>query len=154
MKSRKPVFARTFLAALAAVIALAGGANAQTRYVGKFTLPFAAHWAKVALPAGDYTFQVSSASLHSLLTIVDARGVAVGLTTPIAMDETREVAGQDCLVLERNADGELFVRDLRLASAGVIISYMPYGRRAKRVEEGQLLRINLTHPAEQSPSAK
>jgi hypothetical protein len=147
MKSRKPVFARTFLAALAAVMAFSGVANAQTRYVGKFTLPVAAHWGQVALAAGDYTFQISSAGLHSVVTIEDARGLAVGMTTPIAMDEPLKVAGHDCLVLERNADGELFVRDLRLTAPRVILSYWPYGRRTKQVEEAQLLRIDVTPPA-------
>jgi len=40
-----------------------GGAcgNAQTVYKGQFTLPFETHWGGATLPAGDYTFTMSSA---------------------------------------------------------------------------------------------
>ena len=42
--------------------ALATNGNAQNIYQGKFTLPFETHWGSATLPAGDYTFVMSSAS--------------------------------------------------------------------------------------------
>ncbi len=47
------------------VAALAFGAlvtsgKAQNAYQGKFTLPFETHWGGATLPAGDYTFTMSS----------------------------------------------------------------------------------------------
>jgi hypothetical protein len=49
------------LAALALGI-VAGGGNAVTAYQGKFTLPFEVYWGGSTLPAGDYTFELSSQS--------------------------------------------------------------------------------------------
>jgi hypothetical protein len=42
--------------------ALALNGNAQNIYQGKFTLPFETRWGSATLPAGDYTFVMSSAS--------------------------------------------------------------------------------------------
>src|ERR1700757_4657866 len=41
---------------------LATAGNAQNAYQGKFTLPFETHWGSATLPAGDYTFTMSSAN--------------------------------------------------------------------------------------------
>ena len=54
------VFTKVGLAALA-LGALATTGNAQNAYQGKFTLPFETHWGSATLPAGDYTFTMSSA---------------------------------------------------------------------------------------------
>src|SRR5579863_8416962 len=48
---------------------LATSGNAQNAYQGKFTLPFETHWGGATLPAGDYTFTMSSASSDYRLII-------------------------------------------------------------------------------------
>ncbi len=53
------VVSKLGLAALALGI-VAGGGNAATVYQGKFTLPFEVNWGSSTLPAGDYTFEISS----------------------------------------------------------------------------------------------
>src|ERR1700676_5649062 len=55
------LFTKVGVAALA-LGALATSGNAQNVYQGKFTLPFETHWGSATLPAGDYTFVMSSAS--------------------------------------------------------------------------------------------
>jgi hypothetical protein len=55
------LIAKIGVAALA-LGALATNGNAQYAYKGKFTLPFETHWGTATLPAGDYTFVMSSAS--------------------------------------------------------------------------------------------
>jgi hypothetical protein len=54
------LFTKLGVAALA-LGALATSGNAQNVYQGKFTLPFETHWGGATLPAGDYTFTMSSA---------------------------------------------------------------------------------------------
>jgi hypothetical protein len=55
------VVSKLGLAALAVGI-VAGGGNAVTAYQSKFTLPFEVYWGGSTLPAGDYTFELSSRS--------------------------------------------------------------------------------------------
>jgi hypothetical protein len=62
------VFTKVGAAALA-LGALATSGNAQNIYQGKFTLPFETHWGSATLPAGDYTFAMSSAGSHYALYI-------------------------------------------------------------------------------------
>ena len=56
---------------LAALVlgALATSGKAQSIYQGKFTLPVETRWGAAKLPAGDYTFTVSSASSEYRLYI-------------------------------------------------------------------------------------
>jgi len=49
-----------FGVAALALGALATSGKAQNAYQGKFTLPFETHWGGATLPAGDYTFVLSS----------------------------------------------------------------------------------------------
>jgi hypothetical protein len=57
--------------------AFATSGNAQTVYQGKFTLPFETHWGSATLPAGDYTFVMSSASSNHRLYIRGAQVNAI-----------------------------------------------------------------------------
>jgi len=62
------LFTKVGVAALA-LGALATSGNAQNAYQGKFTLPFETHWGTATLPAGDYTFVMSSARFDYRLVI-------------------------------------------------------------------------------------
>jgi hypothetical protein len=57
--------------------ALTTSGNAQNAYQGKFTLPFETHWGSATLPAGDYTFTLSSASSPYTLYIQGQAGSAI-----------------------------------------------------------------------------
>ena len=70
------LFTKLSVAALA-LGALAGSGNAQNAYQGKFTLPFETHWGSATLPAGDYTFVMSSASAQYRLYVRGAQVDAI-----------------------------------------------------------------------------
>jgi hypothetical protein len=70
------LFTKLGVAALA-LGALANSGNAQNAYQGKFTLPFETHWGSATLPAGDYTFAMSSASTQYRLYIRGAQVDAI-----------------------------------------------------------------------------
>jgi hypothetical protein len=70
------LFTKLGVAALA-LGALATHGNAQDVYKGKFTLPFETHWGTATLPAGDYTFVMSSASSDYRLFIRGERVNAI-----------------------------------------------------------------------------
>ena len=69
------IWARLFKAVtkvcMAALVlgAVATSGKAQSIYQGKFTLPVETRWGAATLPAGDYTFTVSSASSEYRLFI-------------------------------------------------------------------------------------
>jgi hypothetical protein len=79
------VFTKVGVAALALGALVAASGNAQNAYQGKFTLPFETHWGSDTLPAGDYTFVMSSAGSHYTLYI---RGAQVNaIIMPASADE-------------------------------------------------------------------
>lgn len=151
MKLMKSIFARTVITALFGVLAFMGVANAQQiNYRGKFTLPVVARWGNVVLPAGDYTFTLesgSNSSTENLTLITDARRSYVGRVMPIVTTQKQGLHGNDCLVLGPNSEMNV-VRELRLASAGIDITYAPSTRRGKKQTEEaqvQVSRIEVTH---------
>jgi hypothetical protein len=81
--------------------ALATGGNAQDAYQGKFTLPFETHWGNAILPAGDYTFVMSSASSDYRLYI---RGAQVNAIIRATSTDDRGVSDHAQLNLVDIAD--------------------------------------------------
>lgn len=61
-------FCGFFALALLAISIIPTVASAQS-FRGKFTLPFAARWGGLTLPAGEYTFSADSLTNSSLITI-------------------------------------------------------------------------------------
>jgi hypothetical protein len=61
-------FCGFFALALLAISIIPSVASAQS-YRGKFTLPFAARWGGLTLPAGEYTFTGDSLTNSGLITI-------------------------------------------------------------------------------------
>jgi hypothetical protein len=74
------LFAKVGVAALA-LGALATSGNAQNAYRGKFTLPFETRWGSATLPAGDYTFVMSSAGSDYRLYVRGAQVNAIIMAT-------------------------------------------------------------------------
>src|ERR1700676_712908 len=81
--------------------ALATSGNAQNGYQGKFTLPFETHWGTATLPAGDYTFVMSSASSEYRLYI---RGAQVNAIIMAASTDDKAVSDHAQLNLVDVAD--------------------------------------------------
>jgi hypothetical protein len=94
------LFTKVGVAALA-LGALATSGNAQNVYQGKFTLPFETHWGSATLPAGDYTFVMSSASSAYRLYI---RGEKVNAIIMATSADEKVVSGHAQLNLVDIAD--------------------------------------------------
>ena len=94
------LFTKVGVAALA-LGALATHGNAQDAYKGKFTLPFETHWGSATLPAGDYTFVMSSASSSYRLYI---RGEKVNAIIMATGADEKVVSGHAQLNLVDIAD--------------------------------------------------
>jgi hypothetical protein len=94
------LFKKLCMAALA-LGALAASGNAQNVYQGKFTLPTETHWGGATLPAGDYTFVMSSASSDYRLYI---RGERVNAIIMATSTDDRAVADHAQLNLVDIAD--------------------------------------------------
>jgi hypothetical protein len=95
----KPI-AKVGVAALA-LGALATNGNSQNIYQGKFTLPFETRWGSTTLPAGDYTFVMSSASSDYRVYI---RGEKVNAIIMAAVADEKAVSGHAQLNLVDIAD--------------------------------------------------
>ncbi len=94
------LFTKLGVAALA-LGALATSGNAQNVYQGKFTLPTETHWGGATLPAGDYTFVMSSASSDYRLYI---RGERVNAIIMAASTDDRAASDHAQLNLVDIAD--------------------------------------------------
>lgn len=94
------VFTKVGMAALA-LGALATSGNPRNIYQGKFTLPFETRWGSATLPAGDYTFVMSSASSDYSLYI---RGEKVHAIIMAAATDAKVASGHAQLNLVDIAD--------------------------------------------------
>lgn len=60
---------RVFMTVIVVFCALAGAANGDPTYSGKFTLPYEVHWGRATLPAGNYSMTMEglkpAAKIHS-----------------------------------------------------------------------------------------
>lgn len=64
-------------AVLLAVVAGAVAANAQTAFHGKFQLTSEVRWGKAVLPAGEYTFTMSSVQSPIVIQAVNGKASAM-----------------------------------------------------------------------------
>lgn len=94
------LFTKVGIAALA-LGALATSGKAQNAYQGKFTLPSETHWGRATLPAGDYTFVMSSANSGYRLYI---RGEKINAIIMATSANEKVASGQAQLNLMDIAD--------------------------------------------------
>ena len=138
------LFTKVGVAALA-LVALATSGNAQTAYQGKFTLPSEIHWGGATLPAGDYTFVISSAISDYRLII---RGQVNAIIMASAADE-KVVSGHAQLNLVDIADVQN-VETFEAPELGLTFSYAtPKQKQMGRKEARQKMPTPQTAPASQ-----
>jgi hypothetical protein len=134
-----------FGVAALALGALATSGKAQNAYQGKFTLPFETHWGGATLPAGDYTFVMSSAVSDYRLII---RGQVNAIIMASAADE-KAVSGHAQLNLVDIADVQN-VETFEAPELGLTFSYAtPKQKHAGRKEAHQKT-VPQTAPATQA----
>ena len=118
---------------LIAICASASSAFAQNAFQGKFTLPNDVRWANATLPAGDYTFSLSSTTMSGRVFLQGPNGGAFILTSVI---DERKAGGSSKLTIEHRG-GISFVRSMYLADLGVELTYRAPGLPKKDVELAQ-----------------
>jgi len=133
-------------AAALALGALATNGNAQNIYEGKFTLPFETHWGIATLPAGDYTFVMSSASSRYRLYI---RGERVNAMIMAVATDQRVVAGHAQLNLVDIADTQT-VKTFDAPELGKTFVYWTPAQKHMGRKEAHQKAAPQTAPATQS----
>jgi hypothetical protein len=136
------LFTKLSVAALA-LGALAGSGNAQNAYQGKFTLPFETHWGSATLPAGDYTFVMSSASAQYRLYV---QGAQVDAIIMAASTDDRAVRGHAQLNLVDIADVET-VQTFDVPELGVTLVYLTPTQKHAGHKEAHQKTASQTTPA-------
>src|SRR5262249_55199190 len=74
MKNLRNRFAAILAVTLIALGIGAGQAAAQSAAQGSFTLPFDVRWNNIALPAGDYTFDMKSTATPAQMVLEGPNG--------------------------------------------------------------------------------
>jgi hypothetical protein len=105
---------------LLAVCAGASQASAQNVAVGSFTLSHQIRWGQTNLPAGDYTFTLSSFSAMKPMIVKGPNGSVFEFAAVIGKAET---SGPSVLILEPRG-GTFFVREMDLAQVGLQLRYI------------------------------
>jgi hypothetical protein len=118
---------------LIAICASASSASAQNAFQGKFTLPNDVRWANATLPAGDYTFSLSSTAMSGRVFLQGPNGGAFILTS---VTDKRNEGDSSKLTIERRG-GISFVRSMYLAELGVELRYRAPELPKKDVELAQ-----------------
>jgi hypothetical protein len=137
------LFTKLGVAALA-MGALATSGSAQNAYQGKFTLPFETHWGTATLPAGDYTFTMSSASSDYRLII---RGQVNAIIMAVTTDD-RAVADHAQLNLVDIADVQT-VQTFDAPELGVTLVYLTPTQKHAGHKEAHQKTVPQTAPATQ-----
>jgi hypothetical protein len=109
-----------------ATCALAVGANAQSSFVGSFTLPHEVHWGGVLLPAGQYTISIDSPEGPAVIR--SARGENK-MFTPAPVSTDCEKGGSSLFVTVDG--GEHRVRSLNLPQLGRLLVYKPLSKEER-----------------------
>jgi hypothetical protein len=94
-------------------------AFAQNAAQGSFTLTHEIRWQNATLPAGDYTFQLKSASRGNAMTVTGPNGTVFQLASVIE----RKADGPSILKLERRGEA-YFVSEMDLPQVGIQLGYV------------------------------
>jgi len=114
-------FAKTLVLVVGALCLSAGLATAQSAIKGEFTLPSEIHWGRAVLPAGQYSFDLTSMRAPE---VIHVRGEGVNIVLMAQAVGDRPTPTDSALVLVRQGNNNV-VRSLRLAPLGVSLYYAP-----------------------------
>jgi hypothetical protein len=91
----------------------------QEAVKGHFTLPCEARWQNAILPAGEYTFVLTSRSAESPMTVTGPNGSVFEL----GHVDTNQPSGRPSVLILEQRGGTYFVREADLAGLGIQIRY-------------------------------
>ena len=97
----------------------ASAAQAQATYKGSFTLPDDIRWQNSKMPAGNYTFVVTSASRNQPITVTGPDGTVFQL--PLFVENTK-LTEKSVLKLEWRGE-DIYVREMDLGQVGLSFAY-------------------------------
>jgi hypothetical protein len=104
---------------LIALCASPNSVNAQDRFKGNFTLTDDVRWNGTELPAGEYSFTLSSTAMPAKILLHGPNGSMWVLTSSVS---TKAVGDNSSLTIERRGDSR-YISDLYLADLGMDLRY-------------------------------
>jgi len=104
---------------LIALCASPNSVNAQDRFKGHFTLTNDVRWNGTELPAGEYSFTLSSTAVPAKILLHGPNGYMFVLTSSVS---TKAVGENSSLTIERRGDSR-YISDLYLADLGMELRY-------------------------------
>lgn len=127
--------AKLFAAVVFATCVFTIAANAQPRFVGKFTLPYEVQWNHAVLPAGEYSMRMDSREIPAVVRSSSSNRSHFIAVPTIADCKT---GGANLLITIRG--NEHRVRSLNLPALGVSLVYKPLTRTEREIltKEGHL----------------
>ncbi len=132
---KNSIKAMLFAAALLAACLIAGSANAQSAFHGKFTLQHEIKWGDALLPAGDYVIaldNITEPCIASIRNAANGQPVAF-VSSGIAEDSGK--GGSALLVASRG--GHRVVHSFRVAELGEVFIYDRALARGGSTEEAR-----------------
>lgn len=124
MKTHQKLIAvKLLVLTLAVICLLAGVANAEPIFQGKFTLPRAARWGMAVLPAGEYSLRVDQVDATRMITIQDAERQKEAVQIPCPIREDSGKGGSALLISTRG--NQSVVHSLRLGELGETFIFDP-----------------------------
>jgi hypothetical protein len=133
-----------FATLLLAICSFARPANAQTEFQGRFTLPYAAHWGKAVLPAGDFLLTFTRFHDSAMLLVQDAKSGRHIADEPINVTE-ESTKGRSALLIGTRA-GQRIVHSVRIFELGQVFVYDPalaHGRAAGEANRIQVVPLSV-----------
>ncbi len=122
MKTKRTASILVVMAALAVAL-LPKPAAAGEVVSGTFTLPVAARWGTVMLPAGTYHFSTNALTPTTVVRVSDESNPAASyFIMTQGWDQMGSASTESKLVLD-SKDGEAYVKELRLGSEGTMLFY-------------------------------
>ena len=115
--------ATLFMVAVLAACTLAGVANAQSAFSGKFTLPYEVHWGRTVLPAGDYTIRMDIGDLRAYVYSAKSKNRLIA-AFPATGDSLK---GGAFLYITSN-EGQHRVRYMNAPMLGKVLIYEPISK--------------------------
>lgn len=137
MKASSKLASAAVLVAVLAFGILVPALRANMTAAGNFKLPFDAYWGKIAMPTGEYTFQVERASFNGMISVY-RDGQIIGKVLPQVFSGAENQSKNPILVCLRH-DGNVAIRALRLPGVGTF--YFPLSKELKALvaEQPQLI---------------
>lgn len=119
--TRSPIKATLFATVLLATCLLAGSANAQGPFQGKFTLPYKAHWGQAVLPPGDYHLALTVDNAGTEILVIQNVKSLRTVVEPVMIRDGK-TKGETALLIGASG-GQRIVYSLRIAELGETFVY-------------------------------